>query len=296
MNATKITAEFVSSRMPARSDSGNKGTFGQFLLVAGSRYMTGAPQLAVSSALRSGTGLVRLFAPDDAMVAVRNNCPCAVLSSSDREDYLAELFRLAGRCAASGIGPGIDHGDPQNDAMLSVLIENAPKLIIDASALTILAKHRDMGLMGLADRPSKGLAPAILTPHIGEFKRFGYADIDFEDYEGDVVKNAAITFSKTNNCILVLKNHITLVTTPEGKCYYIKGDNSGMAKGGSGDVLTGLIGGFLASGFEPEAAALAGVYVHSRGGQIAADDLGKLFMLPTDVIDRFPQVYKELGW
>ena len=289
----KERVDLIRELFPQRSDKGNKGTFGNLLVVAGSEHMTGALVMAVSSALRSGVGLVRAFSTEEALMPVKVNCPCALLSSYEEDDPLRKLESILKKTSATLIGPGLDTNDKRNKDILMYLIENSKRLIIDASALTILASLR---CYGLNKRRDKGLEPAILTPHIGEFKRFDIPSLDFENLEDKELLKVIKDFASDNDVILVLKNHNTLVTTPDGKCYYNYGDNSGMAKGGSGDVLAGLMGGFLASGFEPVNAANCAVYVHSRAGRLAAEEKTKLFMLPTDVIEKFPQVYKELGW
>ena len=296
MKGQKINKDLIEGLKLQRSPGGNKGSFGQLLVLAGSKYMTGAPCLTVSAALRSGTGLVKLFTSDEAMASVKVNCPCAILASSDGKDYLSDLDASLKRSSTVAIGPGLDIRDPKNISMLGYVIDNSKRLVIDASALTLLARQGEEGLKRLKERPLKGLEPAVLTPHIGEFKRFGYGDFDFEDIESDKLSDLALRFASDNDCVLVLKNHVTLLTTPEGKCYYIKGDNSGMAKGGSGDVLTGLIGGFMASGMSGENAALCGVYIHQKAGELASSDLGEIFMLPSDLIDRLTNVYEGLGW
>lgn len=287
----ELTTDYVSKLAPVRSDEGNKGTFGKVLIIAGSKFMTGAQTLATLSALNSGVGLVQVFAPEDSLMPTQINCPCAILSAygdtpTATIKKAAEI--LANRVKAVVIGPGLDTSDSRNAPLLEYVIEHAPRLVIDASALSILASNRMTGL--LRSRAESGLEPAILTPHIGEFKRFGY-DGSTQEFEAK-----AQSFAIDNKCILLLKNHKTVINTPDGECYINKGSNSGMAKGGSGDVLAGLIGGFLASGFELEAAAQAGVFIHSLAGQLAAKDLTEMAMLPTDVVDYLPEAYKELGW
>ena len=283
----------IKELFPVRSDKGNKGTFGNLLIVAGSEYMTGALVMVVTSALHSGVGLVRAFSTKEALMPVKISCPCALLSAYEEENVLRKTEKLLGKTTAAVIGPGLDTKDPRNKDILMYLIDNCKSLIIDASALTILAS---LNCYGLDKRREKGLEPAILTPHVGEFKRFGVPSVDFDNLEDKALLKMTKDFASSHDVILVLKNHNTLVTTPDGKCYYNYGDNSGMAKGGSGDVLAGLMGGFLASGFTPVNAANCAVYVHSMAGRLAAEDKTKLFMLPMDVIEKFPQVYKELGW
>lgn len=294
---TKDSIGFISGLFPERSDEGHKGSFGTLLVVGGSKYMTGALNLTVSSALRSGVGMVRAFAPEDALMPVRINCPCALTSSFEEEDnLLRKAGELMNSSSAVVIGPGLDINDKRSMRLLEFFVTGAKNLVIDASALNLLSKSGSPDMLGLGKRESLGLNRAVLTPHVGEFKRFDVPVINYNDFDNDGLYETCKIFSKKTDSVLVLKNHNTLVTTPDGKCYYNYGDNSGMAKGGSGDVLAGLIGGFLALGMEPEHAAIAGVFVHSRAGKKAASNLTKLHMLPTDIIDMFPLVYKELGW
>lgn len=286
----ELTKEYVKELAPLRSCEGNKGTFGKVLIVAGSKYMTGAQTLATLSALNSGVGLVQVFAPDDSLMPTQINCPCALLSAfgdTPTATIKKATELLANKVKAVVIGPGLDTEDERNNALLTHFILNAPRIVIDASALTILKKT---GPDILKERAVKGLEPAILTPHIGEFKRFGY--------DGPIpeLEKSAMEFAQKYDCILLLKNHKTTINTPDGECYIYTGNNSGMAKGGSGDVLSGLIGGFLASGFDLVAAAISGVVAHSVAGKLAANDLTEMAMLPTDVVDYLPEAYKELGW
>lgn len=291
MNRQELTKEYVSGLAPERSEAGNKGTFGKVLIVAGSKFMTGAQTLATLSALNSGVGLVQVFAPEDSLMPTQINCPCAILSAFD-ETVTGTLKKaseiLNNKVKAVVIGPGLDTEDKRNLALLEFMIERAPRLVIDASALTILARNR-LGSL-LAARVENGLAPCVLTPHIGEFKRLGF------EGDSEELELKASQYAKDNKCVLILKNHKTTVNTPNGECYINVGSNSGMAKGGSGDVLAGLAGGFLASGFGVDEACCASVFAHSLAGKFAADDLGVMAMLPTDVIDYLPEAYKELGW
>jgi len=288
--------EVAKTLLPPRDDKGHKTSFGSLLVVAGSEFMTGAAVLTVSSALRSGVGIVRFLSTEKALDPVRINCPCALTSSYEAsENLLRTAADLLSKSTAAVIGPGLDASDPRNTEILLFLIENCDKLLIDASAHTILAH---LGCSVLDIRREKGLSPVILTPHVGEFKRLSkeHISLDYDRFREDEISIATKAFCAGTGAVLVLKNHNTMVTAPDGKCYYMNGDNSGMAKGGSGDVLAGLTGGLLASGLDPVDAARAGVLIHIRAGKIASSDKTKIFMLPTDVIETLPQVYKELGW
>ncbi|MBO7426586.1 MAG: NAD(P)H-hydrate dehydratase [Clostridia bacterium] len=286
----------IRKLFPPRSDKGHKTSFGSLLVVAGSDYMSGAAVLTVSAALRTGVGIVKILSSEKCLDAVRTNCPCALLGSYDQSgNLLHNLSSMLKGCTAAVIGPGLDVNDARNKEILIFLIENAPKLVIDASALTILSS---IGCECLKNRDTKRLAPVIMTPHVGEFKRLkkDAAGLNYDAFNASEISVMTRPFATEYGAILVLKNFDTLITAPDGKCYYMYGGNSGMAKGGSGDVLTGIIGGLLASGLDPVDAAQAGVMIHTRAGKISAEELTKLYMLPTDIIRNLPLVYKELGW
>lgn len=267
-----ITPEKISALRPARTDAGHKNTFGCALILAGSRYMPGALTLSVSAALRSGAGLVKGISTDEALDVLKVNCPCALTGKASIEEIEATRY------TAAAIGPGLVPEEAQNEEMLACLIEKAPSLVIDAGALSIIANDKDR----YKDLLKARKVPAVLTPHIGEFKRF-----EHEDLRG---------FSGAFGVITVLKDSSVKIQDKAGECYSIDMPNSGMAKGGSGDVLTGLITGFLAQGMAPLDAAVAGVWFHQRAGMFAAGEEGKRFMLPTDTINHLKDAFKEANW
>lgn len=288
-SCTNITKELVKGMAPVRDDRAHKNDFGHLLVCAGSEFMTGALVMACSSALRSGAGLVTAFAPASALAPLQANCPCALTSAWD-EGVTATLRRadqLISRTTAVAAGPGLDESDPRAKALVEEFLLNAPALVLDAGALNIIAHYREGMLPVLASRKERGLLPVVLTPHVGEMRRL---------LAGDVTDEVCAKFAVDNTCLLVLKDNKTLIYTPHDTCYSIQGDNSGMAKGGSGDVLTGLIAGFLAQGIKPCNAGVAGVYFHSAAGAMAASQLGKRFMLPTDVIGRLTKIFEDTEW
>ena len=284
-----IDHALIEGMCPARSPEGHKGTFGTALIVAGSRFMSGAQTLAVSSALRGGVGMVRVFAPADSMGGTIVNCPCALLSAwGDTEtSTIRALSGYLAKASACGIGPGLDEKDKRSLAVLEYLIENSPKLVIDAGALNILSRNRERLYPLLNARSGKpSFEPAVLTPHIGEFRRLA----------GDCPEERLVQFARDTGCITVLKSNNTIVSTPEGKCYINNVSNSGLAKGGSGDVLTGMITGFMAQGMTAAGSALAGVYIHSLCGQLLSDKYGRRAMLPSDMPDIMSSAFKACGW
>ncbi|MCR5592353.1 MAG: NAD(P)H-hydrate dehydratase [Saccharofermentans sp.] len=287
--AINIDENLVRELAPVRSDEGHKNDFGHVLVIAGSKYMTGALVLSCSAALRSGAGLVTAFSSDDALIPVKINCPSALTASYEKSvtATLRKASRLIEATDAVAIGPGLDESDPFSKALVEFCLTTAPVLVLDAGALNIIAKYREELLPVLASRKQRGLKPAVITPHIGEMRRL---------LKGDVNTEACSSFAADNTCLLVLKDNKTLIYTPHDKWYSIHGDNSGMAKGGSGDVLTGLLAGFLAQGLKPCNAGVAAVYFHSKAGTAAASNKGKRAMLPTDVIEALPSAFEETGW
>lgn len=289
-----VNRELIDSIESYRSDDGHKGTFGTALLVAGSKYMTGAQVLATSSCLRSGIGITRVFAEDEALIPTKINCPCAVTSaySSKLEDTLRDFISTSKKCTSVGIGPGLEI-NRINEAILETAIATSSKLVIDASCLTIIANNKERFFDLLNSRVIENKEKAILTPHVGEFSRLINKDLHEVTFD-DMVELAKDFAAKTSS-IVVLKSSSTIIT--DGTSTYVyEGKNSGMAKGGSGDVLMGLIAGFLGSGMDAISASCAGCYFHGFAGEIASKKLGKRAMLPTDVIDSLGEAFGVNGW
>ena len=289
---TVLTDEFTRSIAPKRLVSGYKGTFGTALITAGSEYMTGAAVLACGAALRSGCGLVRVYSESRTLDAIRANHPCALQSL--REGMPSGVLRTAGRLLESAnsvlIGPGIPSDDLNILPLLGLFIREAKTLVIDAGALSAAAHDKENILPMLRHRET----PAILTPHMGEFARIsagveGIGPADSSD-------QAALKLAAKLRSIIVLKNSKTFIALPDGKLYVNDVENSGLAKGGSGDVLAGLTAGLLAQGVSPEEAACAAVRIHSNAGMLAAQDYGTRAMLPSDLEDFFPEAFEKAGW
>ncbi len=287
-----ITAAEIERKAPARPVGGHKGTFGTLLIDAGSPGMGGAAYLCCAAALRSGTGLVRLFVPEGLMSPLLQLCPQAISVAAPDipETRLRQLKNHSVTADAVVFGPGLN---PEADGIeydLVYLIDNVPALILDASAMTMIAAHREIMEPAFSRRGEKGLPPCILTPHPGEFSRLlpGWDKTDRRDAPGD--------FARKHGVILVLKGHETAVFTPRGVWYINATGNDGMAKGGSGDVLAGLIGGFMAQGMAAEDAAISAVYIHGLSGDITRDRLGRRVMQPTDMIDSFTEAFGRCGW
>lgn len=286
-----LNRELIKGFEPGRPVDGHKNTFGQALICAGSEFMTGAAVLACGAALRSGAGLVKVFSEEKTLNAISCNEPCALLEL--RPDNTAELLRKANRlCDKTSsvlIGSGIPADYKNMEALVGTFLGRDINVVLDAGVFTdksdVLARFKD--------RLKARKTPAVITPHIGEFARI--LGISNSEVAPDA-ENLASGFAVKNNVVVVLKGSKTLIATPDGKIYVNDLANSGLAKGGSGDVLAGLIAGFLAQGMEPYKAACSAVYIHSKAGAAAADDVGARYMLPEDLIIYLPDGYSEAGW
>ena len=286
-----LDRNLVEGFKPVRPEDGHKNTFGQALICAGSEYMTGAAVMACGAALRSGAGLVKVFSEEKTIKAISINEPCALLEL--RPDNTALLIRtskkLCEKASSVLIGSGIPADYKNMEALTGVFLESSLNIVLDAGALT----GKPDVLARLTERLKMRKTPAVITPHIGEFARM--LRITTNEVS-DRAEELASGFALKNNVVVVLKGSRTLIATPDGKIYVNDLPNSGLAKGGSGDVLAGLITGFLAQGMEPYKAAVSAVYIHSKTGEIAAQETGARYMIPEDLIIYLPEGYQEAGW
>ena len=279
-----ITGAFVRRSLPRRDPEGHKGTFGKVLCVCGSVGYTGAPIFAGRGAVRTGSGLVFLAVPESVwpVAAVKSDeaMPFPVPEAEGRLSLLAEepIRRRAESCDAVLIGCGLGRGW-QTDALVRKLLTIEKPLVLDADGLNALSGREEL--------LQKRAAPTILTPHEGEFLRLGGGLSAGREA-------AAAAFSEKYGVYLVLKGHRTVVAAPDGRLAVNGTGNSGMAKGGSGDVLAGMILSLLGQGCEAFAACCAGVWLHGRAGDLAAADKGDRGMTPTDLLEQIPYAMKDL--
>ena len=253
--------------------------FGHALLICGSEGMVGAAVLASGAALRSGCGLVTVHLPREERFAVQANYPAALVSC-DPGAWFTQLPAQIDRYTAIGIGPGLGRHTESVKGLRAVLQCGKP-LILDADALNLLAEQPDL----LAQIP----AGSILTPHLGELRRL------IGDWTSDQQRNEKVQeLARRLTSIVVVKGAHTMICTPEGTCYFNSTGNAGMAKGGSGDVLTGLITGLRARGYNALEAAILGVYLHGVAGDKAADYYSQEGMNAGDLADFIGEGYREL--
>lgn len=270
---------------PRKADS-NKGSYGSVLILAGSRGMSGAAILAGSAALRAGAGLVRVAVPTDILpiVALGNPCYMTLPLPQDMAGRLgkvalADLMPLIEKNDVFAIGPGLGHSDTIGQLLRQLLVQVRIPIVLDADGLNAFAGHAaDLG---------KHAGPLVITPHPGEFARLLGTDVESVQLDR---RQSAATFARDHRLIVVLKGHGTIVT--DGKrIYQNTTGNPGMATGGTGDVLTGVISALLGQGLDPFAAAQLGVYLHGLAGDLAKADLGEEGLIASDLIDRLPRAF-----
>ena len=274
---THLTKEAEAPVFPRRKREAHKGDFGRLFILAGSREYTGAPVLCAHAALRTGAGLITLAVPEDAWLPITAKCPPEIMVWPLSETY-DMILRRAAACDAVVIGPGLGQGERAEHLVLNLLRDLTCPVILDADGLNILSRHIDV----LDERRG----PTVLTPHEGEFARLTGCGLPVADR-----LSAARTFAAAHGCTLILKGHRTVTALGDGTCTVNTTGNPGMARGGSGDALAGILGGLMCQ-FGPDRMA-DGVWLHGRAGDLAAAEKGEYGMTVTDLIRQIPYAIKE---
>jgi NAD(P)H-hydrate epimerase len=274
-----VTRRAIRKLVQPRERFSHKGVYGHALVMAGSVGKIGAAVLATRAALRAGAGLVTARVPRDGNVIMQTQVPEAMTSVDEHEGYLA-AFPAAESFDVIGIGPGIGKSRDTARVLEQALTAGKP-LVLDADALNLLAEHS--ALLHLVPPGS------ILTPHPKEFERLVGPSKDSFERLGRQVKLAQQLKS-----VVLVKGAYTAIATPEGTVYFNSTGNPAMAKGGSGDVLTGVLTGLLAQKYPATEAALLGVYWHGLAGDLAAHELGEYSVIASDLIDYLPAAFKKI--
>ena len=282
MEARKLDRQAVWRLLPERPRDAHKGDFGKILLLCGSRGYTGAAALAAMGALRCGAGLVYLGVPEGIypIEAVKLTEPVVFPLPEEDGTYAqaaaARVAALLPKMDAVLIGPGMGQSRGSLGVLETVLGEFPRPVVVDADGINLLAAHKDL----LRGRTSH----TILTPHMGEFRRLGGSDAVDRLL-------AAETMARELGVILLLKGHETVITDGE-RCYVNTTGNPGMAVGGSGDVLAGMIVSLLGQGLRPLEAAACGAWLHGAAGDLCAQEMGEYGMLPSDMVNVLPRLLK----
>ncbi|MEZ5038262.1 MAG: NAD(P)H-hydrate dehydratase [Saprospiraceae bacterium] len=275
-----LTSETIKQWLISRHQFDHKGTFGHALLVVGSYGKMGAAVLAAKACLRSGVGLLSVHIPTCGYQIMQSQVPEAMVLTDEHASYLTGISQ-GENDKAIGIGCGIGQEAATQEALFKIIKTAQRPLLLDADALNILGKNPTW----LNQLPPK----SILTPHPKEFERLFGATVD--DFQ-----RLALLSQKAveHQLIIVLKGAFTCIALPNGVCYFNTTGNPGMATGGSGDALTGIICGLLAQGYPPEQAALIGVHLHGLAGDLAASEWGEEALLPSDLIQHLGKAFTQL--
>ena len=276
-----IDLNLAKSIYKPRQKFAHKGTYGRSLLVTGSLGKMGASILASRACLHSGTGLLTIYAPHCGYEILQTSVPEAMVLIDNGLDYIRSIPETD-NFSAIGVGPGIDTHKETAKAIQKLFENWAGPTVIDADAINILAENRH--LLNIIPVNS------IITPHPKEFERLiGSMSSSFKNW------NYQLEFSRKYQVFIVLKGAHTSISTPNGDIYFNTTGNPGMATGGSGDVLTGLITGLLAQGYSPQDASIMGVFLHGLSGDLMAKERTQEGLIAGDLVEGLPQAFRLLS-
>lgn len=277
----------LADTLHRRDPMANKGTYGTLTVVAGSRYYRGAAGLAVSAALRSGVGIVRLASCEEVIAATAAKVSEAIFltllatekGGIDAEDFMKHLPAIA-KSRAVLVGCGMTDSPDTGAVVRSLLYHGEYPLILDADGLNVLktcpALLREAKIF------------PVITPHVGEMARLTGQSIS--EVLSDR-RQTAQNFAREYRCVTVLKDAVTTVAAPDGRCFVSDAPNSGLAKGGSGDVLAGITASLVCQGYDGFTAATCAVTLHSLAASYAAETYTEEAMLPSDLVTMLPRVF-----
>lgn len=283
----EINLELIKNNFTKRDKYSHKGTFGTLAVICGSRRMPGACVMAASAALKCGVGKINIFLPRSIynVVATQFNEPIYTLLNETKDGTLSHLcidslLEELVNSTACVVGCGLSNNEDIKEIILSILKNYNKPLLLDADGINAISDNINV----LKATKSK----VILTPHPKELARILKSDVNYVNNNREsIAKNFAIE----NNVILVLKGANTLVAKEDGKIFINTTGNPGMARAGMGDVLSGMIGSFLASGMSPLNAALSGVFLHGLAGDVCAKKFSEISMSTKNLINELPSIF-----
>ena len=276
-----VEESFIKSLFRRRDEFSHKGSYGHALMIAASYGMMGAAVLATKACLRTGVGLVTAHLPRLGYEIMQTSVPEALISIDPSDKIFSDIASLE-KYNAIGIGPGLTTNSITAKATLKLISDSKLPMILDADALNILSENKD-SLTALA-------YDTIISPHPGEFDRL--AGKSYSGYERHLKQ---VEMSMKYGLIIILKGKYTIISLPTGESFINPTGNSGLATGGSGDVLTGIITSLLAQNYTPTEASIFGVYLHGFAADLALDHQSQESLLPSDVIDNLGRAFKVLG-
>ncbi|MDW8331481.1 MAG: NAD(P)H-hydrate dehydratase [Cyclobacteriaceae bacterium] len=276
-----LTRSGIKKLVKQRTKFDHKGKFGHALLIAGSTGKMGAAVLAATGALRSGAGLLTVHAPKNGYTILQTAVPEAMVSVDDATDFFSNV-PVTGKYNVVGIGPGLGMEPQTVQAVDRLLSDFRIPMVIDADALNILATHSFL--------MHKIPTGSVLTPHPGEFRRLaGDWKNDFERLDRQIEMAARL------QSVVIVKGAHTAIAFPDSTLWFNNTGNPGMAKGGSGDALTGILTGLMARGYPATDAARLGCWVHGRAADIAVHEKGRECLITRDLLEKLPEAFRQAG-
>ena len=271
------------SLLPQRPEHSNKGTFGKLLVIAGSLNMAGAAIFSANAAYRCGVGLVKVFTHEKNRNVIQKSVPEALISTYEDCINKEQLIQDMNWADAIVIGPGLGQSEIAKEIVELVRTSASVPVVWDADGLNIIANQTENLILPHTEY--------IMTPHLGEFSRLTKTSVEW--IQNHLVESA-IDFARTYDVICVLKDFRTITANPYGLSFLNLSGNNGMATGGSGDVLTGIIGAFLAQGQKGMDASAYGVFIHGLAGDLAREKMGTHSIMASDIIDALKDVWKGI--
>lgn len=277
---TLVEARNVRPLLRPRRNFTGKRDYGSALVMAGSLGMMGAAVMCARAALRCGAGLATVHSARCGMPVIQTAVPEAMFEPDSSENFISDMSVYHNHQVVMA-GPGIGTREKTANALADLLKKVKSPLVLDADALNCIAQHPEM----LPLLPPQ----TVITPHQGEFDRlFG------EQQTAEQRLKKAIEMAQYYNIIIVLKSHHTAIVRPTGRVYFNSSGNPGMATAGAGDVLTGVIGAFIAQGYRPDLAATIGVYIHGLAGDLAASEIGQFGVIASDISDHLGRAINKV--
>ena len=275
-----LNTEYICKIIRPRSADSHKGTFGHALIVAGSKGMAGAAVLAAKACIRSGAGLVTLHSAECNRVISQTAVPEVMFSSDIENDCISEIY-INKKYDAFAIGSGIGTNEKTANALQHFFSEIKIPCVVDADALNIISENKTL----LEEIPEN----SILTPHNKEFERL-FGKTSSRDEQIMLAIRNAVKYRLN----IILKGHKTLIVSSGGEVFENSTGNSGMATGGSGDVLTGLLAGLLAQHYQPLHAAQTGVFLHGLAADLALEQQSEESLIASDIIENFGKAFDSI--
>ncbi len=287
---TVLSSDYIKQYIKPRPRDCNKGDFGKLLIIASCAAMSGAGAIAARAALRSGVGLCAVASAESALLPLKISTPEAITlplleteSGAISKSALGTILDYAKGCTAAVLGCGLSVCEDTEILVKGLLNKLNIPIVLDADGINIAARNITI----IRDTS----APLILTPHLKEMSRLiGKSVCEIKANKEKI----ASEFAKEHNAVLVLKDFETVIALPSGEISINRAGHGAMAKGGSGDMLSGMIGAFLAQGFSPKAAAEAAVYLHARAGELCGQRMGDHSVLASDMTEALPEVFQSI--